>query len=68
MALIAAIQGEAHARFVQLMIEYDPAPPFDGGSPDRADPAALETYHALAKRLNPDRVARMERLAAELRS
>ncbi len=68
LALVAAIQGEDHARFVQLSIEYDPAPPFDSGSPDRADAATLEKYHALAKRMNPDRVERMERLAAELRS
>ncbi len=68
LALVAAIQGEDHARFVQLSIEYDPAPPFDSRSPDRADAATLEKYHALAKRMNPDRVERMERLAAELRS
>ena len=67
LALIAAVQGEEHARFVQLSIEYDPSPPFDSGSPDGADAATLEKYHALARRMNPDRVGRMERLAAELK-
>lgn len=67
LSLVAAIQGEAHARFVQLSIEYDPAPPFDAGSPDRAGPEALAHYHALAARMNPDRVERMRRLATELR-
>jgi cyclohexyl-isocyanide hydratase len=32
----AEIAGETAARTIQLGIEYDPAPPFDSGSPDRA--------------------------------
>lgn len=32
------ILGEAAARAIQLQIEYDPAPPFEGGSPRTADP------------------------------
>lgn len=28
LALVAAVRGEAHARLVQLRLEYDPAPPF----------------------------------------
>jgi len=35
----AEIAGETAARAIQLGIEYDPAPPFDSGSPDRASPA-----------------------------
>ena len=35
----AEIAGEAAARAIQLGIEYDPAPPFDSGSPDKASPA-----------------------------
>ena len=38
LALTAAIRGEEHARLVQLGLEYDPAPPFDAGSPERAGP------------------------------
>src|SRR3981189_73711 len=33
------IAGETTARTIQLGIEYDPAPPFDSGSPDRASAA-----------------------------
>ncbi|MGC1470197.1 MAG: DJ-1/PfpI family protein [Sphingorhabdus sp.] len=33
--LIAMAQGEAVARTIQLALEYDPAPPFDGGHPSR---------------------------------
>lgn len=35
-ALAAEIAGSDVARTVQLMMEYDPAPPFDAGSPDKA--------------------------------
>lgn len=36
--LAADLMGEAAARRVQLALEYDPAPPFDDGHPDRALP------------------------------
>lgn len=34
--LVAEIAGRAVAEMIQLGIEYDPAPPFDAGHPDRA--------------------------------
>ena len=34
--VVAEIAGEAAAQAIQLGIEYDPAPPFDSGHPDRA--------------------------------
>jgi cyclohexyl-isocyanide hydratase len=40
LSLVAEIAGETTARAIQLAIEYDPAPPFDCGHPDRA-PAAV---------------------------
>jgi cyclohexyl-isocyanide hydratase len=36
LSVVAEIAGEAVARTIQLGIEYDPAPPFDSGNPDRA--------------------------------
>lgn len=66
LALTAAIRGEAHARLVQLSLEYDPAPPFDSGSPERADPITLARYHALAAKAAPDRDARTQAAAARL--
>jgi cyclohexyl-isocyanide hydratase len=36
LSVVAEIAGEAVARTIQLGIEYDPAPPFDSGHPDRA--------------------------------
>ncbi len=47
--LAAEIAGEEFARSLQLGLEYDPAPPFDSGSPDKAAPEALDrmtTFYA----------------------
>ncbi len=38
--LVAEIAGRPAAEAIQLGIEYDPAPPFDAGHPDRAPEAA----------------------------
>ena len=40
--LTALEHGEDLARAIQLGIEYDPAPPFDSGSPEKADPELVE--------------------------
>jgi cyclohexyl-isocyanide hydratase len=42
LSVVAEIAGEATAKAIQLGIEYDPAPPFDSGHPDRA-PAAVKS-------------------------
>jgi len=36
LTLAARLRGEDTAKFIQLLIEYDPHPPFDAGSPDKA--------------------------------
>ena len=64
LALTAAIRGEAHARVVQLSLEYDPAPPFDAGGPERAGEKLVAFYHARMEQLMPGRVERLERIAA----
>ena len=48
--LAAEIAGEDVARAIQLGLEYDPAPPFDGGSPGKAAPDAIA---AMADRYAP---------------
>lgn len=48
--LAAEIAGEGVARAIQLGIEYDPAPPFDAGAPERADAA---TRAAMERRYGP---------------
>ncbi len=67
LALTAAIRGEEHAKFVQLSLEYDPQPPFDSGTPDKADAATLERYHAMVRRSAGDREARVKAMAARPR-
>jgi cyclohexyl-isocyanide hydratase len=36
--IIAALRGKSYAQAVQLEVEYDPAPPFNSGSPEKATP------------------------------
>lgn len=64
LTLTAMLRGEEHAELVQLALEYDPQPPFDAGSPERADPALVETYRKRAARMAPDRDAELASLAA----
>jgi len=42
LTLAARIAGEDVARAIQLAIEYDPEPPFDSGSIEKAPPAVVE--------------------------
>lgn len=44
--LAAELAGDTVARAVQLGIEYDPAPPFDAGSPETAGPELVELVRA----------------------
>jgi transcriptional regulator GlxA family with amidase domain len=42
LTLAARLIGEDGARAIQLGIEYDPQPPFDAGSVEKADPALVD--------------------------
>jgi transcriptional regulator GlxA family with amidase domain len=44
--LAAKIAGQGFAESMQLGIEYDPMPPFDVGSPEKADPGIMERLRA----------------------
>ena len=57
LALMARIAGENVARAVQLALEYDPAPPFGAGSPEKAGEALVGVYTERANRLAPTRKA-----------
>lgn len=46
LTLTAGLAGAPLAQAIQLGIEYDPAPPFDAGHPDRADPAIRDAVRA----------------------
>jgi transcriptional regulator GlxA family with amidase domain len=47
LALAAEIAGEDVAKAIQLGIEYDPDPPFDSGSPQKARPELVELIRQL---------------------
>jgi transcriptional regulator GlxA family with amidase domain len=47
LTLAAQIAGEDKAKALQLMIEYDPQPPFDAGSPSKAGPKIIALTGAL---------------------
>lgn len=66
LTLTALIRGEAHARAVQLSLEYDPAPPFDSDSPERAGPELAEFVRARGHAPAPHRDAELRTLAAKL--
>ena len=55
LTLTAMIRGEAHAKAVQLSLEYDPQPPFDSGSPERAGDDLVAAYARRVKALAPTR-------------
>src|SRR6185312_3348348 len=50
LSIAADIAGTAVAQSIQLSIEYDPAPPFDAGHPDRAPEAAKSRLTARYER------------------
>jgi cyclohexyl-isocyanide hydratase len=58
--VIAEVAGETTARRIQLGIEYDPAPPFDSGHPDKAPTITSEL---LAARYNEFRAMYRTRIA-----
>ena len=66
LTVAAEIAGVEAAQAIQLGIEYDPAPPFASGSPERADPAVLKEVLARAEPRQRDRAERVARAAAAL--
>lgn len=64
--LAAILDGEDVAREIQLQIEYDPSPPFDGGSPVTARPETLAALKTKLARLNEERRVVAARVGAKL--
>jgi len=42
LVLLAKLRGDEAAKLTQLAMEYDPAPPFNSGSPKTAEPAIVQ--------------------------
>ncbi|WP_445149679.1 DJ-1/PfpI family protein [Baekduia sp. Peel2402] len=72
LALTGRVHGEELAKAIQLAIEYDPQPPFDEGSPDKASASTLrlasrmllgdtplKTMAGYSRRMMGDRVRRL---------
>ncbi|WP_031088885.1 DJ-1/PfpI family protein [Streptomyces sp. NRRL WC-3549] len=49
LTLLGRIAGDEHARAVQLLTEYDPRPPYDAGSPEKAPAALVEEFRARSR-------------------
>jgi cyclohexyl-isocyanide hydratase len=50
LTLAAELAGDEVAKMIQLGFEYDPQPPFDCGSPEKAGPERVARYRALQEK------------------
>lgn len=67
LALAAELYGKEAAQEIQLMMEYDPAPPFPGGSPRSAPPDLVRSVIRARTKVQLERRAIAERAAARLK-
>ena len=63
-ALAAELAGEAAAKAIQLGLEYDPQPPFDCGTPEKAGPE----LEAKLRDMQRERMEKFEQLLERLRA
>lgn len=49
LTLLGRIAGDEYARTVQLLTEYDPQPPYDNGSPEKAPAAMVGEWRAKSR-------------------
>jgi cyclohexyl-isocyanide hydratase len=66
LTLAAKLEGEQAAREIQLQIEYDPAPPFNAGSPRTASPGVVAAVERRLAALNEQRRIVAERVGRKL--
>jgi len=64
LTVIATLWGEEQAQLIQLGSEYDPAPPFNAGSPLTAPRAIVEKFRGVSAGLTETRRAIAARAAA----
>ena len=64
--LVAILEGEATAREIQLQIEYDPDPPFHGGSPSKAGAETVAAVRGRLTTLNAQRAEVARRVGRKL--
>jgi cyclohexyl-isocyanide hydratase len=61
LTVIARLWGEEQAELLQLMDEYDPAPPFRAGSPASAPDKVVDRYRTMSADMSAARRAAAER-------
>lgn len=66
LVVVARLFGERLAQVVQLRMEYDPKPPFDSGSPGRADPELVLAIERRSVERRARRAEAVRRAAARL--
>jgi cyclohexyl-isocyanide hydratase len=66
LALAKEMHGEAVAKTLQLAFEYDPAPPVDAGSPEKAGPEIVAACLARTTAIAPHREAELKEAAVRL--
>ena len=64
LTLLAKLRGDTAAKCSQLMMEYDPHPPFDSGSPSTAEPGIVALANRMLERPNAEGLAIVSRFAA----
>jgi cyclohexyl-isocyanide hydratase len=67
LAIAAQVFGPEVAKSIQLGIEYDPRPPYDAGSPERAGAALVATVRAAGAKRQAQRQVAVDTAAARLR-
>jgi cyclohexyl-isocyanide hydratase len=63
LALVGEISGERQAAEIELMLQYDPAPPFKSGSPAIAEATLVQAVSAERHALQDERRAYFAMLA-----
>ncbi|HEY8006750.1 MAG TPA: DJ-1/PfpI family protein [Methylocella sp.] len=66
LTLVAQLFGEERAKRAQLAMEYDPKPPFAGGSPANSAPELVESLRAATATFQKEREIVARRAAAAL--
>lgn len=67
LSVVARLRGEETAKRIQLVIEYDPHPPFDAGSPEKAGPDITNSFLKARKSVMDDAKAAALRAAERLK-
>jgi len=66
LTLVASLFGEERAKRAQLAMEYDPKPPFIGGTPESASPQLVESLREMNASFQEEREVVARRAAAAL--